>query len=67
MKSITVFCESSVDNLPVFEEAAIQLGQALAKRDIHLVYGGARVGIMGVIADAVLAAGGKVTGVLPHF
>lgn len=48
-------------------EQAFQLGAALAQRNIGLVYGGAKVGLMGAVADGALQAGGKVTGVLPHF
>lgn len=51
---------------PEFQAAAVELGRALAERGIELVYGGAKVGLMGVIADATLAAGGKVLGVIPH-
>lgn len=67
MKRITVFCGSSMGNKEVFKTKAIRLGKALVQRKIDLVYGGAKVGIMGVIADAVLQEGGKVTGVLPRF
>lgn len=51
---------------PVYRAAAAALGTALAERGIGLVYGGARVGLMGVVADAALAAGGEVTGVIPQ-
>lgn len=67
MKSICVFCGSNTGSNPVFTEAAIQLGQSLAARNIRLVYGAGNVGLMGVIADACLAAGGKVLGVIPGF
>jgi uncharacterized protein (TIGR00730 family) len=67
MKRITIFCGSSMGNKDIFKNTTYALGQALVKRNINLVYGGAKVGIMGAIADAVLAAGGKVTGVLPTF
>ncbi|MEJ7586376.1 MAG: TIGR00730 family Rossman fold protein [Ferruginibacter sp.] len=67
MKRITVFCGSGIGNKDVFKNAATALGKALVKRKIDLVYGGARVGLMGAIADAVLQEGGKVTGVLPRF
>ncbi|HEY1164083.1 MAG TPA: TIGR00730 family Rossman fold protein [Chitinophaga sp.] len=67
MKSITVFCGSSFGNDNIFESQAKALGQALAKKGIHLVYGGAKVGLMGAVADGALAAGGKVYGVLPNF
>ncbi len=67
MKSITVFCASSPGFDPVYSEAAFALGQLLATRNITLVYGGAKVGLMGKVADGVLEGKGKVTGVLPHF
>ena len=67
MKSITVFCGSSMGVKSIFKNKAIELGKALAQRKIALIYGGAKVGLMGTIADAVLAEGGKVTGVLPKF
>ncbi|MDG1428570.1 MAG: TIGR00730 family Rossman fold protein, partial [Crocinitomicaceae bacterium] len=67
MKSITVFCGSSPGTNPRFLEQATQLGEALAQRDISLVYGGADIGLMGAIANGTLAANGKVIGVLPAF
>ena len=67
MKRITVFCGSSMGNKQVFKNKAIELGKAMVKRKIDLVYGGAKIGIMGAIADAVLQEGGKVIGVIPHF
>ena len=67
MKKITVFCGSSDGNESVFQEQAVALGEALVKRNIGLVYGGAKVGLMGAIADAVLKGGGEVFGVLPKF
>ncbi len=67
MKRITIFCGSSMGNKAIFKNTTDALGQALVKRNIELVYGGAKVGIMGAIADAVLAAGGKAIGVLPAF
>ncbi len=65
MKSICVFCGSSVGREPFFLEVARNLGALLAKKDIHLVYGGANVGLMGTVANACLQHGGKVTGVMP--
>ncbi|WP_156453019.1 TIGR00730 family Rossman fold protein [Polycladidibacter stylochi] len=65
MRSICVFCGSSAGAKPAYEAAAQSLGHYLAKQNISLVYGGARVGLMGTIADALLEAGGHVTGVLP--
>lgn len=67
MKSIVVFCGSSAGHDPAYMEQALQLGAALAQRNITLVYGGAKVGLMGAVADGALQAGGKVIGVLPHF
>lgn len=66
MKSLCVFCGSSFGNRPIYREAARQLGTLLAEREIGLVYGGAHVGLMGEIANACLAAGGCVTGVIPQ-
>ncbi|MEL7531979.1 MAG: TIGR00730 family Rossman fold protein [Bacteroidota bacterium] len=67
MKSICVFCGSNTGSNPVFAEAAVKLGQSLAVRKIRLVYGAGNVGLMGVIADACLDAGGEVLGVIPGF
>lgn len=67
MKRITVFCGSSFGTEKIFEEQAYLLGETLAKLNIGLVYGGANVGLMGVVADGALQHGGKVIGVLPHF
>jgi hypothetical protein len=63
---LCVFCGSSPGNQPVYLEAAQQLGTALAKAGIGLVYGGAQVGLMGAVAEAALAAGGEVLGVIPR-
>jgi len=63
---ICVFCGSSAGNNPVYREAAVELGTALAKAGIGLVYGGAQVGLMGAVADAAMAAGGEVIGVIPR-
>ncbi len=67
MKSIAVFCGSSMGNHPQFQVVTRQLGELLGNKGIGLVYGGAQVGLMGVIADAVLQAGGHAIGVLPKF
>jgi uncharacterized protein (TIGR00730 family) len=67
MKSVVVFCGSSAGNEPVYIEQAYELGRTLAKRGLALVYGGAKVGLMGAVADGALQANGKVIGVLPHF
>ena len=66
MKRVCVYCGSSPGRLPAYAEAAAALGRELAQRNIGLVYGGASVGIMGVIADAVLEQGGDVIGVMPQ-
>ena len=65
MKRLGVFCGSSVGVNSAYAEAATTLGTLLAARGIGLVYGGGNVGLMGVIADAALAAGGEVIGVIP--
>ena len=66
MKRICVFCGSSLGSRAEYAEAAVMLGGLLARKKIGLVYGGGNVGLMGVIADAVLEAGGEVIGVIPH-
>lgn len=67
MNSITVFCGSSFGYDEIYKTQATLLGQALAKKKIRLIYGGANVGLMGAVADGVLNAGGEVIGVLPKF
>ena len=67
MNHITVFCASRPGVDPRYGEAARALGQFLVKQDITLVYGGGRVGLMGILADAVLAEGGRAIGVIPQF
>ena len=67
MKRITVFCGSSDGSEYIYKAQAALLGKTLANREIELVYGGAKIGLMGAVADAVLQYGGKVTGVLPYF
>ena len=66
MKSVCVFCGSSAGGAPDYEIAAITLGSALARQRITLVYGGAHVGLMGTLANAALANGGEVVGVIPQ-
>lgn len=61
-----VFCGSSPGHDPQFVAAAAELGAALAARGDEIVYGGGRVGMMGALADAALAAGGRVLGIIPH-
>ncbi|HEV2033760.1 MAG TPA: TIGR00730 family Rossman fold protein, partial [Candidatus Dormibacteraeota bacterium] len=63
---LTVFCGSSTGRSPVYAEAALGLGREMVKRGIGLVYGGAGVGLMGVLADTVLEGGGEVIGVIPR-
>lgn len=67
MQYICVYCASSTKVNPVYFEAASKLGALLAHSGLQLVYGGGSVGLMGQIADSVLEAGGKVTGVIPGF
>jgi uncharacterized protein (TIGR00730 family) len=67
MKSIAVYCGSMKGNNPAFVEKATELGILLAQDKIQLVYGGGKVGLMGVIAESVIANGGRVVGVAPHF
>ena len=66
MKSVCVYCGSNPGSRPIYTERAIALGDRLARDGLALVYGGGNVGLMGVVADAVLAAGGEVIGVIPE-
>jgi uncharacterized protein (TIGR00730 family) len=66
MRRICVFCGSSDGVSPAFREAARLFGALLAREGLGLVYGGGRVGLMGVLADAALAGGGEVIGVIPE-
>ncbi len=66
LSSLCVYCGSSSGTLPEYARAATAFGTLLASRGITLVYGGGKVGLMGAVANAVLAAGGKVIGVIPH-
>ncbi|WP_442601958.1 TIGR00730 family Rossman fold protein [Paenibacillus sp. KN14-4R] len=65
MKRICVYAGSNVGNSPEYAEKAKQLGEELASRGIELVYGGSKIGLMGILADAVLANGGKAIGIMP--
>ena len=65
MKQICVFCGSSVGGRTLYSETARQLATFMLKKEITLVYGGANVGLMGILADTMLAGGGKVIGVMP--
>ncbi|HEY5008908.1 MAG TPA: TIGR00730 family Rossman fold protein [Caulobacteraceae bacterium] len=64
MRAIGVYCASTSGSSALFQDAAREAGTALARLGIELVYGGGRFGLMGLVADAALAAGGKVTGVM---
>ncbi|HZV66754.1 MAG TPA: TIGR00730 family Rossman fold protein [Telluria sp.] len=66
MKSIAVYCGASFGAKPLYAEAARAMGRALVERNIGLVYGGGKVGLMGAIADEVLRLGGEATGVIPR-
>ncbi|TCI94428.1 TIGR00730 family Rossman fold protein [Tenacibaculum sp. M341] len=66
MKSITVFCGSSAGFQNVYQNIATELGVFFAKNNIELIYGAGKVGLMGIIADAVLNNNGKVTGIIPE-
>ncbi len=66
MKSIAVYCGANKGNQPWFTDAATELGKTLAKRGIRVIFGGGSVGLMGVLADAVLAEDGPITGIITH-
>jgi hypothetical protein len=65
MRRICVFCGATPGHNPIYQDAAAAMGQALAKREIALVYGGGKKGLMGLIADATIDAGGRAFGVIP--
>lgn len=67
INAAAVFCGSRFGNQPVYKETAEAVGAGLARAGIHLVYGGGDVGLMGVVADAAIQAGGRVTGIIPDF
>lgn len=67
VSSLCVYCGSGNGNDPEFENSAAELGKAMAKARIRLVYGGGNTGLMGTVARAVLAHGGRVTGIIPEF
>lgn len=67
MKSIAVFCGSKDGYLDLYHEEAYRLGATLAERGINVVYGGAKVGLMGAVAEGVLNNDGRIAGVIPHF
>ena len=66
IKRVVVYCGANVGNNPAYRAAAEAVGRTLAEQGIGLVYGGGGVGLMGVVADAALAAGGEVVGVIPE-
>jgi uncharacterized protein (TIGR00730 family) len=66
IKKLCVFCGSSAGNRPIYRDTAEQLGRHLAGSGITLVFGGGRVGLMGVLADSILQSGGEVIGVMPR-
>jgi hypothetical protein len=66
MKRVCVFCGASTGARPAYRDAAEALGRAIASRGLGLVYGGGAIGLMGVVAEAALAAGAPVTGIIPH-
>ena len=66
MKRVAVYCGSASPANPVYGEAARAVGRGLAERGIGVVYGGGRLGLMGAVADAALAAGGEVIGIIPQ-
>ncbi len=65
MKAVAVFCSASAASVAEFQQPAAELARQLAESGIEIVYGGSNCGLMGVVADAALAAGGKVRGVIP--
>lgn len=65
IKSVAVYCGSSLGVNEIYQKQAIEFAKELVKRDIALVYGGASVGLMGTVADTVLSLGGKAIGVIP--
>ena len=66
MKKIVVFCGSSLGFNPIYKQAAIELGDYFVNNDITLVYGGGKIGMMGVLSESILKKGGKVIGVIPN-
>ena len=66
MRSVCVYCGSNAGSRPIYAERATALGKRLAQEGLALVYGGGNVGLMGIVADAALGAGGEVVGVIPE-
>ena len=67
MRSICVFCGANFNVDPILQQAVEQLAEVMVNRDIGLIYGGGKVGVMGILADAVLKGGGSAIGVIPQF
>lgn len=67
MKAICVFCGANFNGDPLIKQSVEELAQVMVSRDVTLVYGGGKVGVMGMLADAVLSGGGKAIGVIPQF
>lgn len=67
MKSICIFCGANFNGDPVLKQAIEDLAEVMVSKNITLIYGGGRVGVMGILADAVLQRGGKAIGVIPQF
>lgn len=67
MRNVCVFCGSSKGDKDIYTQSAKRFGEIIAERNLELIYGGGKVGLMGVIADAVLEKGGRVTGIIPDF
>jgi uncharacterized protein (TIGR00730 family) len=65
LSSICVYCGSSAGVAQSYKDAAVELGREAGERGIEIIYGGGRVGLMGLVADAAIAAGGRVTGIIP--
>ncbi len=67
MKSVVVFCGSNAGNAPIYTKVTQRVGEVLVDRNLEVIYGAGNVGLMGVLADAALAKGGRVVGVIPYF
>jgi TIGR00730 family protein len=67
IRSVCVYCGSSLGKSEVYQKAGLTLGRSIAEAGLRLVYGGGTKGIMGAVAEGALRAGGKVTGIIPRF
>ncbi|UYW01437.1 TIGR00730 family Rossman fold protein [Flavobacterium agricola] len=67
MKSVAIYCAAKLGNQPIYEEKAKQLATYLAQQNIQVIYGGAKIGIMGAVAQTTMQNGGQVIGVMPKF